>query len=298
MGSEAIVVDAKGAARGISILWNPRVVSLYEFYATHFSLLADFQILGTCTRGFMTNVYGSPREEQKRKILESLGRLKWSSEGKPWILGGEFNLVRNLDENKGGIRHLNSNSEYFNEFIDNLELVDVRKTNNTFTWNNKRTGDRGITCRLDRFLVFESIMMTGVNIRVIVLTSTGFNHWPVSLEWGNVEVNLRRTFRFEKFQLVQADFLEKLKEWWEAMPTIRGTRMYQFQKKLKLLKSKIKKWNKDSFGNIFQSKQELDRKIKEVQIQGMQSSFSDEIRAQEKLLIQEFSLREKQEEVF
>ena len=30
----------------------------------------------------------------------------------------------------------------------------------------------------------------------------------------------------------------------------------------------------------------------------MQSGFSDEIRAQEKLLIQEFSLREKHEEVF
>ena len=74
--------------------------------------------------------------------------------------------------------------------------------------------------------------------------------------------------------------------------------MYQFQQKLKLLKSKIKQWNKDSFGNIFQSKQELDSKIKEVQIQGMQRGFSDEIYAQEKLLIQEFSLREKHEEVF
>ena len=86
MGSEAIGVDAKGATRGIGILWNPRVVSLYEFFATHFSLSAAFQILGTCTRGFMTNVYSPPREEQKRKFLESLGRLKWSLEGKPWIL--------------------------------------------------------------------------------------------------------------------------------------------------------------------------------------------------------------------
>ena len=65
------------------------------------------------------------------------------------------------------------------------------------------------------------------------------------------------------------------------MPTIIGTWMYQFQQKLKLLKSNIKKWNKDSFGNIFQAKKELDNKIKEVQIKGMQSGFSDEICAQE-----------------
>ena len=33
-GSEAIAVDAKGAARGIGILWNPREVSLSDFSAT------------------------------------------------------------------------------------------------------------------------------------------------------------------------------------------------------------------------------------------------------------------------
>ena len=76
-------------------------------------------------------------------------------------------------------------------------------------------------------------------------------------------------FHFEKFWLLQADFQEKLKEWWEEMPTIRGTRMYQFQQKLKLLKLKIKNWNKESFGNIFKAKAELDGKIKEAQIRVM-----------------------------
>ena len=53
------------------------------------------------------------------------------------------------------------------------------------------------------------------------------------------------------------------------MPTIRETRMYQFQQNIKLLKSKIKMWNKESLGNIFKVKVELDGKIKEVQIKGM-----------------------------
>ena len=88
---------------GIGILWNPREVALSEFTAMDFSLLVAFQILGTSTRGFMTNVYGPPRAEQKVKFLESLGMLKLALGGKPWILRGEFNLVRNLDEKKGGI---------------------------------------------------------------------------------------------------------------------------------------------------------------------------------------------------
>ena len=58
--------------------------------------------------------------------------------GNPWILGGDFKLVQNLDEKKGGIRKLNPISEYFNEFLANLELVNVIMTNGTFTWNNKK----------------------------------------------------------------------------------------------------------------------------------------------------------------
>ena len=65
--------------------------------------------------------------------------------------------------------------------------------------------------------------------------------------------------------------------------------MYQFLQKLKILKTNIKKWNKDSFGNIFQAKVELDCKIKEVQTLGMQSSFSADIREKESSLLQEFS---------
>ena len=45
--------------------------------------------------------------------------------------------------------------------------------------------------------------------------------------------------------------------------------MYQFQQKLKFLKAKIKKWNKESFGNIFKENVELNDKIKEVQTKGM-----------------------------
>ena len=74
--------------------------------------------------------------------------------------------------------------------------------------------------------------------------------------------------------------------------------MHQFKQKLILLKGHIKKWNKESFCNIFQAKQALERKIKLNQSQGMNSRFSEELRIQEKLLIQEFSQREQQEEVY
>ena len=68
--------------------------------------------------------------------------------------------------------------------------------------------------------------------------------------------------------------------------------MYQFQQKLKLLKVNIKKWNKEYFGKIFQAKQVLECKMQLNQAQGMSMGFSEELRIQEKCLLQEFSQQE------
>ena len=169
-----------------------------------------------------------------------------------WIIGGDFNLKKNLGENKGVIHILKPASTLFNNTISDLDLIDVKNSNGLFTWNNKQSGDRGISCRLDRFLLLESVMMASCNLKAVVLATAGSDQWTISLEWEDIGVNPRTPFRFEKLWILQLDFHEKLKEWWESSPPIRGTRMYQFQQKIKLLKGHIKKWNKESFGNIFQ----------------------------------------------
>ena len=64
-GCEVVVVDVIKAVGGIGILWNPREVHLYNFVETQHSLLATFHIIGMNIRGFLTNVYGPPRAEQK-----------------------------------------------------------------------------------------------------------------------------------------------------------------------------------------------------------------------------------------
>ena len=81
-----------------------------------------------------------------------------------------------MEENKGGITQLSPINDTFNDIINNLELIDVRTNNDTFTWNNKRTRDRGIACRLDRFLVSESIMKNEGELKAPVLPLAGFDH--------------------------------------------------------------------------------------------------------------------------
>ena len=217
-GCESIAIDATGVARGLGILWNPHVVTLSGFLATNCTISADFHILSTKIRGVISNVYGPPKVVQKQAFIESLIDLKPLVQNRAWIIRGDINLIRNLDEKKGGIRSLNIASTLFNNTISDLDLIDVRNSNGIFTWNNKQSGDRGISCRLDRLLLSESVMMDGGNLRAIVLPVAGSNHWPITLEWDNVRFNPRRPFRFEKFWILQPNFQEKLKNWWENSP--------------------------------------------------------------------------------
>ena len=53
--------------------------------------------------------------------------------------------------------------------------------------------------------------------------------------------------------------------------------MFVFQHKLKHIKECVKKWNKESFGNIFQEKKRLEQQIEEIQIKAMSEGYSEEV---------------------
>ena len=99
-GCALVAVDDREEAGGLGILWNPRVVLLSGFLATTCTLSSDFHILGTRIRGVISNFYEPPRVEQKPAFLESLMDLKGLVQNKAWIMGGDYNLIRSLDEKK------------------------------------------------------------------------------------------------------------------------------------------------------------------------------------------------------
>ena len=113
------------------------MVTLLGFLTTTYSISAEFHILDTRTRGFISNVYGPSKVDQKQDFIEALTDLKTLAQNRAWIIGGDFNLITNLDEKKSGIRSLNSASTLFNNTISDLDLIDVKRSNGIFTWNNK-----------------------------------------------------------------------------------------------------------------------------------------------------------------
>jgi len=64
-------------------------------------------------------------------------------------VGGYFNLIASLLENKGGVRILDQDTKLFQKIIQDLNLVVLETNNGIYTWNNKRGGERKIASRLD-----------------------------------------------------------------------------------------------------------------------------------------------------
>ena len=81
------------------------------------------------------------------------------------------------------------------------------------------------------------------------------------------------------------------------MADMGGSRMFNFQQKLKQVKENLKKWNKETFGNIMTKKLCLEAQIGEIQVRAMEDRYGDEAHNQEGEIIKELAQREKQEEI-
>ena len=170
-------------------------------------------------------------------------------------------MITNLEEKKGGLRRLDKYSEEFNTFIAESKLIDIPTVNGLHTWNNKQGGNRQIASRLDRFLMSESILLQNIDMEASILPIRGSDHWPVQIHFTNLDKPPNRQFRFEAFWTEHPSFMQNIQRWW-TQATIRSDNiMYIFQQKLKTIKINLKRWNKNTFGDIFQAKKELEEKM-------------------------------------
>lgn len=60
------------------------------------------QVVGVKETYLLTNVYGPQRMDEKLRFLNSLEDLRDRHAGSPWILGGDFNMIKSLSKKKMG----------------------------------------------------------------------------------------------------------------------------------------------------------------------------------------------------
>jgi hypothetical protein len=176
--------------------------------------------------GLFMGVYG-PHDVSARRVFweEMSGVHSWWDV--PWVVGGDFNVVRFPSERLGAM-HLTTAMQDFSDFISSTGLVDIHMVGGRYTWSNSQSRSR-----LDRFLftpTVEDHFNVLVQRRLPRLCS---DHFPILFECGPIE-NGRRPFRFENMWLKSEGFLAKVKGWWESY-TFQGSPSFVVASKLKAL---------------------------------------------------------------
>ena len=145
------VVNARGAAGGVVVFWDNRVLELVGMEVGQFSISCRFK---NCEDGFMwifTGVYGPIVKRCRESLREELGAI-WGLWNDPWCIGGDFNVIRFPYEHSRRGR-VSSTIRRFLEVIDHLELRDLPMQGGPFTWSGG-LNSRSMS-RLDQFLVSE-----------------------------------------------------------------------------------------------------------------------------------------------
>ncbi|XP_058758254.1 uncharacterized protein LOC131631478 [Vicia villosa] len=211
----------EGRSGGILTLWRTRTVSVISSF---------------CGRGFLGT----------KRSLEGVVGVEAKILGRGMDLWGRLQCYKKMNEQIGS--SIDSNASKRREFLDFIEgsgLVGVPCKGKKFSWY---IGDGRAKSRIDRFLVSDAIVsLWGVVGKIIDIRDVS-DHCPVWLEvdkedWGP------KPFKLNNEWFSHMDFVPFIEKEWKALD-VRGRGDFVLKEKFRLIKDKMKWWNREVFGNI------------------------------------------------
>lgn len=252
-GHQWTAVNSIGASGGMLTVWDETIFNCVEVFAqTHCLSIRGTRICDgfEC---FLTNVYGPTGDAERSRIWLELDEVRSKWPDLPWCIGGDFNFIRvSSEKNTPSVSDVNMRR--FDYFLRRHELCDFPLNGGVFTWTNMQTFP--ILCRLDRFVVSGEWEDKFPLMAQCVLTRTVSDHSPVSLRSGIVFGPF--PFKVDIFWLEHPSFKDMMFFWWNSM-VFEGSPSFIFAKKLQMLKSILKGWSKETFGN-------LDKKLRDLEV--------------------------------
>ncbi|KAK4381639.1 hypothetical protein Sango_2948100 [Sesamum angolense] len=177
--------------------------------------------------------YGANDVGSQRELWQALSNFSGSINDEPWLVGGDFNAVRDLSEVCGTSGDIRLAMNEFNECILNTGLVALPMRGERFTWHNCSDDGRSLWKRLDRFLANDKWMEQWPDVFYDCLTPRTSDHSPLVLS-GNCRRPPVSMFRFDNYLALSLGFIASVPDIWRHH--IVGTPMYSITRKLKALK--------------------------------------------------------------
>ncbi|XP_058741064.1 uncharacterized protein LOC131613407 [Vicia villosa] len=255
VGIDYSVSDSEGMSGGLIILWNASKLNVVcSFRGAGF---LGIKVIWMDRVFYICNVYSPCNLSLKRVLWRNLLDLKDNFNDGEWLLGGDFNSVKNGGERKG--RPVVDNQvewDEFTGFINDIGLEDVSCKGKKFSWFSS---DGRSKSQIDRFLVSSNI----VNWWGVVGQQIGdrdvSDHCPIwivvdKMDWGP------KPFKFNNEWFQHKDFIGFVEKEWNGLD-VHGHGDFVLKEKLRLLKNKLRWWNTTVFGKI---NLELEEGVKEI----------------------------------
>lgn len=244
---------AVNSAGGLLCIWNKDAFELLDCTVNQ-SFIILVGIWGD-KHHVIANVYAPCDREGKRAVWRELQQWKQGCTIDSWCIGGDFNAVRAAHERRGEANVLNygrRDMEEFNEFISQMELLDLPIAGKRFTWY--RPNGKSMS-RIDRFLISGAWLTYWPESSQLVLGRELSDHCPLLLRsvirnWGP------KPFRTLNCWLQDPRFKGFVEKTWEEIH-VQGWGAHVLKEKLKLLKAFLRTWNKEVFGDVRKQKRAI-----------------------------------------
>ncbi|XP_058781622.1 uncharacterized protein LOC131655832 [Vicia villosa] len=233
-----------GRSGGMITLWNIDNVEVVNSFKG-----GGFLGIKACWNDnfyYVINVYSSCDLSKKIALWNDLLALKEVFKDGEWIIGGDFNAIKNDRERKGRSMVVNKKEvELFADFIFNSNLVDIPCKGRNFSWFS---GYGKSTSRIDRFLLSNMVVSKWDMIGQLIGDRDISDHCPIWImkyasNWGP------KPFRFKNEWFSFNSFVPFMEKEWKGLK-VEGRGDFVLKEKLRLLKDKLKKWNIEVFGRI------------------------------------------------
>ncbi|KAL2228612.1 UNVERIFIED_CONTAM: hypothetical protein Sindi_1840900 [Sesamum indicum] len=181
----------------------------------------------------ITVVYGASEVIDRRNLWTALETLAQQCSDIPWMVGGDFNAVRDLNEVCGISGDIRMATEEFNAGILEAGLIPLPMQGEWFTWHNCSTSMRSLWKRLDRILINDRWLARFPSAYYHSLTPRTSDHSPLVLH-GDIQHHNGGMFRFDNYLAHSPEFIHNVQNIWHH--EIVGIPMYAVTRKLKALK--------------------------------------------------------------
>uniref|UniRef100_M1DHQ7 AP endonuclease/reverse transcriptase n=1 Tax=Solanum tuberosum TaxID=4113 RepID=M1DHQ7_SOLTU len=182
---------------------------------------------------YVTIVYAKCDSIQRLELWDELFSIA-NRMDKPWIIGGDFNVVLNSEEKIGGLPVRDADCEDFKTCIESCDLAQVKFKGSPFTWWNGRDGNDCIFERLDRILTNLKFQNSFSHSEVDHLPRTGSDHAPMLLTCDDRCIIHRKPFKFLNFWTEHESFKEVIRLNWDT--SISENTFLYFKRKIRKIK--------------------------------------------------------------